>query len=268
MTLHSAPYFDLDTAPMAVDQVTLTVRDLDRVASFYVKYLGLKVHAQTATRVELGADVPFLVLLGDPEAAKADPSAPGLFHVAYLLPSRTDLSSWLAHMSRAQMPPWGASDHNVSEAIYLNDPEGNGIEVYVDRPVSGWHRPNGDLNMPSYHLDFSDLPKPGAWDGAPGKTRVGHVHLQTPDIAEAEAFWTGLGMEVTARYPGGSFFGSGGYHHNIAANVWNSRGRAVQSGPKTGLTSVAFCADSSLAAHFGTHTAPSGVDIILNPKGH
>jgi len=189
-----------------------------------------------------------------------------LFHVAYSLPNRADLADWLGHIAQTDLRLWGMSDHNVSEAIYFEDPEGNGIEVYADRPVDVWNDFRGDLHMPSDPLNLAALPEPRRWQGVPAQTRIGHVHFKTTDIASSEAFWTGLGLQVTARYPGGSFFGAGGYHHQIAANVWNSRGRPVQEGPKTGLSDVTLAVDPTLARESKSHMAPSGVAIHLQPK--
>lgn len=267
MTVHNTQFFDLASAPMSVETVTLTVRDLNRVTSFYTQMLGLRIYHQTGTTVTLGADNPFLILESDANAALADPRAPGLFHLAFLLPDRKDLSSWLQHAVQQGVKPWGASDHNVSEAIYLSDPEGNGIEVYADRPQSRWFDAQGDIYMPSRRLDLSALPEPQVWTAAPAETRIGHVHLQTTGLQEAETFWTELGMDVMDRYPGATFFGSGGYHHQIAANVWNSRGQPVQTGPKTGLASVTLSVADSITAKPVARKAPSGVDIHLKPKG-
>lgn len=266
MTIQSNAFFNLDAAPLSVDSVTLTTRNLNKVVSFYQRYLGLKVHSETKKGVTLGAGAPFLTVTSNPDARPADPRAPGLFHVAFLLPDRADLSSWLAHVVREGLSPWGASDHDVSEAVYLDDPEGNGIEVYTDRPASQWKTRNGQLYIPSHRLDYSALPVAGIWNGAPAQTRIGHVHLQTTKIPEAEEFWAGLGMDVMARYPGGSFFGSGGYHHNIAANVWSSHSRPVQPGPKTGLTNITLATAPNLTSQTITHIAPSGVEVTLQPK--
>jgi catechol 2,3-dioxygenase len=263
MPLDTTLYFDLETAPLAVSHVTLIVQDLDRVAGFYQDIIGLQVLSGDDNCVTLGTIKAFLTLCQNAEARRADPRDPGLFHTAFLLPDRQSLSSWLAHAIAAGVTPYGASDHNVSEAVYLDDPEGNGIEVYVDRPVAHWNGASGTLYMPSHRLDLSTLPEAQPWGGAPDKTRIGHVHLQTPAIPEAEAFWTDNGFDVTARYPGGSFFGAGGYHHQIAANVWQSAERPVPEGPVTGLQSLA------LASEFDhqPETSPSGIHITFTPKG-
>ncbi len=267
MTAQSPITFDLDTAPVAVTEVSLTVRDLDRVRSFYEDIIGLRVHDEDASGARLGAERPFLRLDHDPQAALADPTAPGLFHTAFLLPSRQDLADWVNHAAARGLRLQGASDHVVSEAFYFADPDGNGIEVYADRPVSAWTDDQGQLAMTTKRLDLSTLPSAKAWTGAPGDTRIGHVHLQTGDIPDAERFWTNLGMDVMARYPGGSFFGAGGYHHQIAANTWKSAGRRVQAAPKTGLTAITLSVEPTIAPRRSVRTAPSGVTVILEPKG-
>ncbi|MEM1362520.1 MAG: VOC family protein [Pseudomonadota bacterium] len=266
MSIHTDTFFDLDAAHMSVSRVTLKVRNLDEMVTFYQRLLSLTVHHETAGSVVLGAEAGFLELIGDPDAALANLKAPGLFHVAFLLPRREDLSSWLGHIDQQGIALQGASDHAVSEAVYLSDPEGNGIEVYADRPVETWRETKDGLYIPSHRLDFSTLPTPEKWTGIPEKTRVGHVHVQTTDIAAAESFWTGLNMDVMARYPGGSFFGAGGYHHQVAANVWRSLGQPVEPGPKTGLSSIAFRADPALFPEPETRVAPSGIEVILHPK--
>jgi len=264
MTLHTSDRFDLDAAPAHVSHVTLIVRDLDRMTRFYQDIIGLKVLSDTGSRVTLGAATPFLSLCENTSARLADPRDPGLFHTAFLLPDRQSLASWLAHASDAGVMPDGAADHNVSEAIYLDDPEGNGLEIYVDRPVSFWAGADGAIYMPSDRLDLTSLPEPSAWTGAPEATRIGHIHLRTTAIAEAERFWTRHGFNVTARYLGGSFFGMGGYHHQIATNIWHSAGRPAPQGPVTGLKSLNLTSTHPAPA---SDMSPSGAQINFIPKG-
>ena len=179
------------------------------------------------------------------------------------MPDRAALARWLHHAAATRLPLQGASDHKVSEAIYLADPEGNGIEVYVDRPRSAWIASDGAIQMATDPLDLDDLAATadGPWTGAPDGTVVGHVHLQVGDVAQAQAFYSGtLGFPVTANYPGAAFYGAGGYHHHLATNVWNSRGAGPRT-PSTGLTSVEIMADGpSLAAI----TAKTGGQITLS----
>ena len=233
---------------------------------FYRDALGLKVHASTGTIVSLGAEKPFLHLDHVPDAKNSNPSAPGLFHTAFLMPTRADLSAWFQHAIDTKLPLIGASDHNVSEAFYFDDPEGNGIEVCADRPTAHWRDPQGELVMPGNALALATFAGAPAWTGAPEDLRVGHVHLQTTDIPAAEAFWTDAGFDVMARYPGGSFFGSGGYHHQIATNVWRSRGTALKDGPKTGLSRLTLAALPEAVTTPATLTAPSGVAVDLIPN--
>ena len=239
-------------APMEIGQVTITVNDLTRNADFYARALGLSKMTADAAHVTLGAGGKALVtLIADPAARARSPREAGLFHTAFLMPDRAALARWLHHAATTRLPLQGASDHTVSEAIYLADPEGNGIEVYVDRPRTHWTGRDGKIQMATDPLDLDNLAAAadGPWAGAPDGMVVGHVHLQVGDVAQAQAFYTGtLGFPVTATYPGAAFYGAGGYHHHLATNVWNSRGAGPRT-PSTGLTAVEIRADApSLAA--------------------
>jgi catechol 2,3-dioxygenase len=236
-------FFDIHDAPMRIGKVQLKVRDLDMVASFYTSVLGLVRIASASGRATLGiGTTPLLDLLGDPGLAPNDGRQAGLFHTAFLLPSRADLARWLAHAVADRIPLQGASDHIVSEAIYLADPEGNGIEVYVDRPVSRWLGPGGEIRMSTDPLDSQALLKAAEgteWVGFPEAGMVGHVHLQVGDTAEADRFYRDvLGLDITTHYPGASFYGSGGYHHQLAGNVWNSRRAGKRSKGMAGLNAI------------------------------
>jgi catechol 2,3-dioxygenase len=232
--------FELRAAPMRIGKVRLKVRDLARVSRFYQHVLGLRLINHGANRMTLGtASAPLLDLVGDPGLVRRDPRSAGLFHTAILLPSRPDLARWLAFVMEQRVPLHGASDHGVSEAIYLADPEGNGIEVYADRPASEWRPDGGQLDMPSDPLDLHDLLRAASGSALPEipeASVIGHVHLQVGDLPAAERLYRDvLGFDVTCRYPGGSFFGAGGYHHQLAANTWNSRGAGPRSHRTTGL---------------------------------
>jgi catechol 2,3-dioxygenase len=228
--------FDLTAAPLAVGSISLRVCDLDRMTRFYRDVLGLELLQAAPSSAQLGPDSAqlgagnrlLLELRAEPGLAPGERGAAGLFHLALLLPRRADLARWLAHALRAGVRLAGASDHKVSEALYLSDPEGNGIEIYADRPPSSWSQVGGQLEMPTDPLDIAALMSAGeeeAWTGIADGSVVGHVHLKVGDTEAAERFYGGvLGLEVTCRYPGGSFFGAGGYHHQLAANVWTSRG--------------------------------------------
>lgn len=251
------------TAPMEIGTVTLTVRDLPRSADFYARALGLETLHADGTEAVMGAGNRALVrLIADPAARQRSPREAGLFHTAILLPDRAALGAWVHHASATRLPVQGASDHRVSEAIYFADPEGNGIEIYVDRPRAKWTKPDGSIHMTTDPLDIDDLAATanGPWKGAPEGTTVGHVHLQVGDVKQAEAFYNGiLGFPITAHYPGAAFYGAGGYHHHFATNIWNSRGAPVRT-PSTGLTAVEILADAASAAAIAAKAGP-GKDL-------
>jgi len=259
--------FDLRAAPMHIDSVRLRVRDLDRMAAFYQQVIGLALLEKQGGRAILGTGgKPLLVLDGDASLAPRDPNAAGLYHTAFLLPERADLARWLAFVIRNRIPLQGASDHIVSEAIYLADPEGNGIEVYADRPVEGWTDPDGGIRMATDPLDAEDLLRQAAgreWQGFPVAGLVGHVHLQVGNTAEAEAFYVGtLGFDRMADYPGAKFFGSGGYHHQLAGNVWHSRGAGRTPEDTAGLAEVRVrLRDASLADELRRRAAAAGIPV-------
>ena len=236
-------YFDMSAAPMRIGRVMLKVRDLDRVTEFYQDVIGLADLEREDRQATLGAgSTPLLVLEGNPGLAPSDRHQAGLFHTAFLLPARAELARWLRHVFEAGVPLQGASDHIVSEAIYLADPEGNGIEVYADRPVPAWLDTDGNIQMTTDPLDVQALLAIGegtAWNGFPTKGSVGHVHLRVGDTDEADRFYRDvLGFDVTVDYPGASFYGSGGYHHQLAGNVWNSRGASQRADGVSGLEAV------------------------------
>jgi catechol 2,3-dioxygenase len=210
--------------------VTLKVAQLARQIAFYTQVIGLRVLAQSPTTALLGVDVPLLALLALPNAQPQPRRSTGLFHLALLVPSRADLGRVLANLVRYQVRI-GGGDHFVSEAVYLNDPEGNGIELYRDRPRHEWTWQGTQVHMGTVELDFAGIlnsvPDPDqAFQGLPNGTTMGHVHLKVGDIAQAEAFYSGvLGFDVVARMEDSALFVSaGGYHHHLGLNVWQSLG--------------------------------------------
>lgn len=229
-----------------VGAVSLTVSDPLQVTTFYEQVLGLRSVAAEEDRILLRAgDGPTLVeLRGDRGAPARDPRAPGLFHLAVLVPDRTELAMALARMAANNWPLDGASDHLVSEALYLSDPEGNGIEIYRDRPRHEWPERDGSLAMATLPLDLenllAELDHANQVDPeAPAGTTIGHVHLKVSDLHRAEQFYVGvLGFEVTVRaYPGALFVSAGGYHHHLGLNTWHSAGSSPAPPGTAGLRS-------------------------------
>jgi catechol 2,3-dioxygenase len=229
----------------AVGTVRLTVADLDRSRSFYELALGLPASELEDGALALGANrrSALIELRGDSSAPRLSHRATGLYHLAILVPTRLDL----AHAVRRLEGRWpldGAADHLVSEALYLSDPDGNGIEIYRDRPRDQWRRTAGGLQMATLPLDLQDLVGELAGAGSPQPTvpettRIGHVHLQVAELDEAEAFYHGvLGFDVMVRaYPGALFVSAGGYHHHIGLNTWQSAGGLAPAPGSIGLRS-------------------------------
>lgn len=210
--------------------VRLAVADLDAARAFYGRVLGLTDLAGEGVASLGPAGGPALVeLLGRPGAPARPRRSTGLFHLAVLVPGRAELARALRRVLEAGWQFTGAADHLVSEALYLDDPEGNGIEIYRDRPREEWQSEGGELRMATLPLDvegvLGELP-PGPDEGMPAGTTMGHVHLQVRDVPEAEAFYAGvLGFEPTVRsYPGALFVAAGGYHHHLGLNTWGTAG--------------------------------------------
>lgn len=214
-----------------IGRTALRVTDLEELTGFYRDVVGLSVLRHSATRSVLGSgDTPLLVLDGDEHALDRHRSDAGLYHNAFRVPSREALGDALARI-RNHWQLGGASDHGVSEALYLTDPEGNGIEIYRDFPREEWPRtPEGGVRMGTYPLDLEPLEAaaPGSSD-APAETDVGHVHLEVSSLETFRDFYVNvLGFEVQATMPAAVFVSAGGYHHHVGANTWNHRSEPVK----------------------------------------
>jgi catechol 2,3-dioxygenase len=253
--------------------VHLTVRDLAQSRTFYERALGLVASERDDGDVALGVGdgcaSPLVVLRGDACAPALDRRATGLFHMALLMPSREELAVALARLAQARWPLDGASDHLVSEALYLSDPEGNGIEIYRDRPRAEWPRRDGAIEMATLPLDLNDLVSElGARAElpalAPSGTTMGHVHLQVAELESSEVFYSGvLGFDVIVRtYPGALFVSAGGYHHHLGLNVWNSRGgtRPTAGAAGLGYYEVVLPDPDALAIALG-RVSDAGLDV-------
>ncbi|MCX8998501.1 VOC family protein [Rhizobiaceae bacterium BDR2-2] len=229
------------TRPAFVGQAHLAVGDLDATSAFYRTMLGLKVFEKSASGVLLGAGGrPFLHLTTGRNLRRAPRASTGLFHNAFLVPDRLELARWLKHAAHNGVVLDGASDHLVSEAIYLSDPEGNGIEIYRDRSPAEWtYHADGMVEMTTGRLDLQalyDTAPEEIWQGMADGTGLGHIHLQVSDIPAADTFYRDvLGLKLMSVYPGAHFYATGSYHHHVAANVWNSRRAAPREPDLTGL---------------------------------
>ncbi len=211
-----------------VGRVRLQVSNLDRSLEFYGNVLGLRVVSRAGHRVEFAAQGDDRVLVelvaGDRVTAAGRAARLGLYHFAILLPDRAALGRFVEHLARLGVPA-GAGDHLVSEAFYLRDPDGLGVEVYADRPRDAWRRIRRELQMATDPVDVQALRRVAAgtsWTGMPAGTVMGHVHLHVGDIAQATAFYAdGLGFDrMTWSYPGALFLAAGGYHHHLGVNTW------------------------------------------------
>ncbi len=206
--------------------VALVVSDLARALQFYADTLGLKTLRRQGDTVSLGAEdsAPLVVLKEEPGARPKPRHSTGLYHFAILLPSRVDLARVLRRFAERRYPLQGASDHGVSEALYLGDPDGNGIEIYSDRPQEDWPWQDGQLKMGTEALDVDGLLglDDGYWHGIPQGTRIGHVHLHVADLGQAQSFYCdALGFDLIQRYGQSALFlSAGGYHHHIGLNTW------------------------------------------------
>ena len=218
----------MEIAPDAhMGLVELSVSDLDRSLAYWQDAIGLRVLSRENGTAELGADTPLVRFVEEPGAGSAD-GFTGLFHVALLVPDRASLGRFLAHTGREQVPLTGLSDHVVSEAFYLRDPDYHGIEVYADRPREQWEG-RVSQTMTTVPLDTASVLAEAAdadFDGLPDGTTMGHVHLCVRDVDEMVGFYRDrLGMAVTAQAGRqAAFLSAGGYHHHLGGNTWQTLG--------------------------------------------
>ncbi|MCR8671263.1 VOC family protein [Agrococcus sp. HG114] len=267
--------------------VELRAGDLDALIGFYGPLgVGLDVLEQTEEAVSLGRDGVELVRLAAAEGAPASPRDAGLFHTAIRFDDAPALARSLASVAgRYPMLYGGSADHAVSLAFYFDDPEGNGVELYVDTPRDEWEWQGGEVQMGSEPLDIRAFVDEHLGGASAGGASVGHVHLRVGDLERAEAFYAdALGFAVTARVDGAIFLGAGGYHHHLAANTWGSAGAGARpAGLGLGSLQVvlesaaeldaveARLADAGVAS---TRTAdalvtadPWGTEVVLRAEG-
>ncbi|WHY87114.1 VOC family protein [Neobacillus novalis] len=226
-----------------VGQVNLKVQNFERSLAFYQEVIGFKALEQTDRSANLTADGK-TVLLSIEQPNNVVPKkgrTTGLYHYALLLPKRSDLAKIVRHFLEIGLQ-FGSSDHLVSEALYLSDPDGNGIEIYIDRDPSEWVWENGKVDMAVDPLNFPDLLAEGkqqSWKGLPAGTVMGHIHLHVSELKKTEEFYImGLGFEVVNRYGAQALFISDGkYHHHIGLNTWNGVGAPTPAPNSVGLES-------------------------------
>ncbi|WP_182201276.1 VOC family protein [Paraliobacillus salinarum] len=233
-----------------VKKVNLKVQNLERSINFYKEVIGFKVLEQTTWSATFSADEKTALLTieqPDHVISKEDRTA-GLYHFALLLPKRTDLAKVVQHFVGTGVQ-FGSSDHLVSEALYLSDPDGNGIEIYIDRDPSEWNWRNGEVEMTVDPLNLPDLLSVGgqsSWIGLPAETVMGHIHLHVSELKKTEEFYVkGLGFEVVNRFGSQALFISDGkYHHHIGLNTWNGIGAPKPSPNSVGLESFTLMLSS------------------------
>ena len=241
--------------PMRIGMVTLRVRNLDSarpdmrafpdfdvVANYYRDAIGLTVMQRSATSARLGSGGVALLDLERREGAAPEArNAAGLYHTAFLMPTRKDLARWLVHAAKNKVPLSGFADHLVSESVYLDDPEGNGIEVYADRAPELWKWEAGSVAMATDQLDIDGLlaltdTRTTNYAKAPDDLRIGHMHLRVGDLEQADRFYAGtIGFAPTRKRSGAAFLSSGRYHHHLGLNVWQSAGAGPRDDTATGL---------------------------------
>ncbi|PKR77095.1 glyoxalase [Halalkalibacillus sediminis] len=224
-----------------IEKISLNVTDLEKSIEFYKHILGFDILTKHENHVELTLDGErALVELVQPANAEPlDPNKTGLFHVAYLVPKRADLANALYYFLSEEFPIQGASDHGVSEAIYLADPDGNGIEIYADRDEKDWKWSAGQVKMMTEPIQSEELiarRTPGGWNGLPQETTIGHIHLQVHNLALAEPFYRKIGFEKVANYGSQAFFiADQKYHHHIGLNIWRSANSQPKESTEAGL---------------------------------
>ena len=230
-----------------IGSVQLKVADLARSVDFYTQVIGLRVLSRPdAAQTIMGAgDQPLLTLRAVPGGQPPLAHHTGLYHAAILLPTRRALAAKVRQLVDLNQR-FGYADHLVSEAFYLNDPDGNGLELYRDRPRDEWRWNELTVEMANAPIDFdslfAELNGDNPTDPAvPAGTMIGHMHLKIGDVRQAEAFYHDiLGFDVTARWPGALFMSAGGYHHHLGLNTWESRSGSAAPPSATGLHSFSI----------------------------
>jgi catechol 2,3-dioxygenase len=254
--------------------VTLTVADLARSLRFYQDQIGLALVSQEGSSARLGAGDTPLLCLQQLRGARAFPRTTGLFHFALRVPSRLELARTLAHLLETDTPIDGASDHNVSEALYLHDPDGHGIEIYRDRPRADWYDAQGRFILNTTPFDgegvMGELKGDSQpWQGIHPETDMGHVHLRVADLTSARGFYVDiLGFEIMLAMDSALFISAGGYHHHLGMNTWAGAGVPAPPADAARLVSYAIHLPDAdaLSATLG-RLRNAGIDPIQSEDG-
>ncbi len=255
-TSEEAPAFTIH--PDAhIGHIHLRVSNIPEALSYYRDLLGFQPYGKpTGENAFLTVEgiQPYLIALTKAHEPRTFSRHAGLYHFAILLPERKSLARILRHLMKhiEQANFQGASDHGVSEALYLQDPDGNGIEIYRDRPRDEWRWSNGELEMSTKSLEEEDLLKESKedWQGMPEGSRIGHIHLQVSNLQRTHQFYSGaLGLKRTTTYPGASFYAAGEYHHHIGTNIWAGEGITPNPTTQPGLDHFAFVLPNAEALH-------------------
>jgi len=262
-----------------IRNVTLNVMNIEKSLAFYTDFLGFKVLENKGKEVVLTTNgkTALITLIQPAGVTPKERNRTGLYHFAILLPTRADLGKMLVHLAKHRYPI-GASDHEVSEALYLNDPDGNGIEIYCDRPADQWHWKMDSVNMTSAQLDAESVmaeAKGEPWEGMPRETVMGHIHLHVSNLAEAANFYQGvLGYDLVLNYGGQALFlSTGKYHHHLGMNTWNGVGIPAPSENSAGMKEYAIDVPDEAylqkikAALQNDYVEKDGVVYVTDPSG-
>lgn len=266
-----------------INHIHLKVANLDRSLNFYQNILGFRVTEQQPHLAILtaGGSERMLTIEQLENASPLNPRKTGLFHIAFLLPKRADLAKVLRHFMHKGYPVQGASDHIVSEALYISDPDGNGVEIYIDRDPEEWNWNGEEVEMSTFPMDANALMREVAeqgWQGMPVGTIIGHIHLQVADLPSVESFYTkGFGFKVVNHYGNQALFlSSANYHHHIGLNTWNSLNGKTPSDNEVGLKSftISVPADErmEIVSRLQSLHVPVDLDgekyMVIDPSGN